>query len=326
MQSTASATHTMQPNPGGCPDIQGQPASGPAGGQPMPGNGGQPMGNEGGMATGQAGQVGSVGPTGSVGQAGSVEPAGQAETGPFGAQYANEIPHWTASGYVQGRPQEVNNPQSAGSGPPQYGYPPVSPQMAPQNGYPPVSPQMAPQNGYHPVSPQTGPTVGSNPGSYGTGPVSSPGQTLVGPAYPGGMPDASLSGPAFPQPGPQFAGPYMPSPGYPPHPSYGSAPQEAIHTGHTGQPHNPADPAHLKHDEHKYGQLMGIVNDLANGNPDVSKMMGLLQSCDTQFWKGTLIGVAATLLLTNETVKNTITNAFSGIGGTFQAEKKEVEK
>lgn len=63
---------------------------------------------------------------------------------------------------------------------------------------------------------------------------------------------------------------------------------------------------------------MGLINDVANGNADPSKVMQVLSSLDSQFWKGALIGVGATLLVTNETVKNALVSALSDLAGCFE--------
>jgi hypothetical protein len=62
---------------------------------------------------------------------------------------------------------------------------------------------------------------------------------------------------------------------------------------------------------------MQLVNDVANGNADAARVMNFLGNLDSQFWKGALVGVGATLLLTNDTVKNTIVGALSGLLGVF---------
>ena len=94
-------------------------------------------------------------------------------------------------------------------------------------------------------------------------------------------------------------------------------PGQAGHTcGGTG-------PGHVKHDQNQYGQLMGIVSDFANGTPDISKVAGFLESCDTQFWKGTVVGVAVTLLLTSDTVKSAVFGTLGGVMDTFRKEKED---
>ncbi len=83
-----------------------------------------------------------------------------------------------------------------------------------------------------------------------------------------------------------------------------------------------------KHDEHKYGQMMGLVEDLVNGkNPDPSHIMSVLEGLDSRFWKGALVGVGATLLLTNDSVKNAIVGGLSTMFGMNKAgEAKDSSK
>ena len=199
--------------------------------------------------------------------------------------------------------------QNIGSSP-GYGIPP---QGMPQQSVP---PQGMPQQG---VPPQQGMSQQSVP------PQGMPQQGVPPQGMPGyqGIPAAPYGWSASFQPGQQFTGHFTP-PFTPQQPgTYGSAPSQSPHFSdhNTGSDHS-----HPKFDEHKYGQFMGIMSDLANGNPDVSKMMNFLEGLDTQFWKGALIGVTATLLLTNETVKSAIVGALSGAWGIFQQETKEENK
>ena len=62
---------------------------------------------------------------------------------------------------------------------------------------------------------------------------------------------------------------------------------------------------------------MNLVNDLANGNADASRVMGFLENLDYKFWKGALVGISATLLLTNKTVKDSIMGTLSDLMGSF---------
>jgi hypothetical protein len=68
---------------------------------------------------------------------------------------------------------------------------------------------------------------------------------------------------------------------------------------------------------------MGLVNDLANGSADPSRVMAFLGSQDAQFWKGALVGISVVLLLTNDTVKNAVVGTLSGILGAFSKETEE---
>jgi hypothetical protein len=103
-------------------------------------------------------------------------------------------------------------------------------------------------------------------------------------------------------------------------------PQQPGYTPYQNPPVSPHSqdhgPEHLKHDAHQYGQLMQLVNDIANGNADASRVMSFLENLDTRFWKGALVGMAAVLILSNDTVKNGIANGLSGVMGIFGKEKE----
>jgi len=217
------------------------------------------------------------------------------------------------------------------------------------SGYQNAPPQMAPQEGSYQGGPQAVPSSGVNPDFTGAGQAFHPGQ-LPGSSYPQGMPASygmpygtaapqgvygtDRPGPAISQQAPQFAGA-----GVAPQTAYGNPPQGYGNTPNQvpygqvpyGQapyndPHQTAHrPANPKYDEHQYGQFMEIIKDFANGNTDASRVMTFLEGLDTQFWKGTMIGVAVTLLLTNNTVKDTISGALSGALGIFQKDKNEQE-
>ncbi|MFH1137677.1 MAG: hypothetical protein V1816_16545 [Pseudomonadota bacterium] len=82
-------------------------------------------------------------------------------------------------------------------------------------------------------------------------------------------------------------------------------------------------PSHPKHDAHQYGQFMRLVNDMTTGNADASKVVDFLGTMDVQFWKGALVGMGATLLLTNSAAKNAIAGALSGVLGLLGKEREE---
>lgn len=178
------------------------------------------------------------------------------------------------------------------------------------------------------------PPQGEGTGGYGAGagypPVHEcegmyppPGESGVRRAFPGmggprSMPGgAPYHGVAPDYPGYQSAGYGTPPTGHQPLHMYGPRPPEqphcCHHNGHPGQA--PAGRA----------PWMDLVGDLANGNADPSRLMACLGSLDTQFWKGALVGVAATLLLTNDTVKSAIAGALSGVLGVFQPDAQEKE-
>ncbi|MFW5487145.1 MAG: hypothetical protein ACNI3A_01780 [Desulfovibrio sp.] len=80
--------------------------------------------------------------------------------------------------------------------------------------------------------------------------------------------------------------------------------------------------------ENRYGELYGLINDAAEGNPDVSRFLNFFQTSSTDFWKGALIGAGLTLLLTNDTIKGAIAGGVSGLLGVFEksAEEREAEE
>jgi hypothetical protein len=73
----------------------------------------------------------------------------------------------------------------------------------------------------------------------------------------------------------------------------------------------------------RYAQWMEAACDIANGKPNVEKIMGLMQGYDGQFWKGALVGAAAALLIGNDTVKGAVTETVASIWGMFQSGAKE---
>ncbi len=121
--------------------------------------------------------------------------------------------------------------------------------------------------------------------------------------------------------------PVPPMQGYPQpemmaqYPQYQPVPPTEEHGGKDGGPSSSHE-EEPKHDEHKYGQMMGLVEDLVNGkNPDPSHVMSVLEGLDSRFWKGALVGVGATLLLTNDNVKNAIFGGFATMFGMNKADE-----
>jgi len=96
------------------------------------------------------------------------------------------------------------------------------------------------------------------------------------------------------------------------------------HAGASG----PKTAEQLKHDMNKYGQLYGMINEAAEGNPDVSKFLNFFQTSGADFWKGALVGAGLTLLLTNDVVKGAIAGGAANVFGWFSksAEEKEAEE
>ena len=106
--------------------------------------------------------------------------------------------------------------------------------------------------------------------------------------------------------------------GYPAyHPSAGYyAPPEHMHSYHPpagayygGQPQAAGMSAaqgshHAGHGMH--AGMSQLVEEISNGGTGLSSLGKMLNLDDSEFWKGALIGAAAVLLLTNESVQNMI--------------------
>ncbi|NCC26264.1 MAG: hypothetical protein EOM25_13885 [Deltaproteobacteria bacterium] len=78
--------------------------------------------------------------------------------------------------------------------------------------------------------------------------------------------------------------------------------------------------------ENRYGELYGLINEAAAGNPDVSKFLNFFEKTSSDFWKGALLGAGMTFLLTNDRVKGAIAGVFSGVCGAFGKNAEEMEK
>lgn len=73
-----------------------------------------------------------------------------------------------------------------------------------------------------------------------------------------------------------------------------------------------------KFDEHKYGQLIEILNDIATGNtPEPAKVMELVNGVDTQFWKGSVVGALSVFALSNDAVKKSAVNMVAKLMNSF---------
>ena len=60
---------------------------------------------------------------------------------------------------------------------------------------------------------------------------------------------------------------------------------------------------------HSYGAGMGgLVAELANGGTGLSSLSKMLDLNDPDFWKGALLGAAAVLVLTNDSVRGALFN------------------
>ncbi|TVM36571.1 hypothetical protein DQK91_01195 [Oceanidesulfovibrio marinus] len=65
-----------------------------------------------------------------------------------------------------------------------------------------------------------------------------------------------------------------------------------------------------------FGHVSGMVNDFMNGRtPDAQKVMGMLESCSSQFWKGAAVGAGLGLLLSSNAVRDAISGMVGGVFG-----------
>ncbi|MFK5953431.1 MAG: hypothetical protein QM498_10270, partial [Desulfobacterium sp.] len=116
------------------------------------------------------------------------------------------------------------------------------------------------------------------------------------------------------QPPPGYAPGNQPPPGYAAPQTYGmpmpGQPDQST-SGHSCKCNGNAEDTNLKHDLNRYGQLLDAVTGIMNGEPDIPKIAGILDSYDPTFWKGAIIGVLSSLILTNDTVKGAITGTLS---------------
>jgi hypothetical protein len=113
------------------------------------------------------------------------------------------------------------------------------------------------------------------------------------PPHPGWIP------PYYYHPAPGYAPPGYPP--YAPQPGYGGSPGH----GDPGPGFAQAQPgAHAGHG--RQAGVSQVIDELASGGSGFSSLSRLLNFDDTEFWKGALVGAAAVMLLTNDTVQNTL--------------------
>jgi hypothetical protein len=99
-------------------------------------------------------------------------------------------------------------------------------------------------------------------------------------------------------------------------PAYGYAPPPMPGYPH-GMGHGPAPAAGSS------PRMAQVMQEIASGGSGLSSLSKLLDFDDTDFWKGALVGAAAVLLLTNESVQNAL---FRGAVKGRDAVKEGVEK
>ncbi|MBW1953938.1 MAG: hypothetical protein JRI66_12815 [Deltaproteobacteria bacterium] len=75
-----------------------------------------------------------------------------------------------------------------------------------------------------------------------------------------------------------------------------------------------------KFQEHRYG-IASMLSDMAKGNPDWDSMAQWIDSGTGEFWKGALIGAVVAVVLTSETVKESLGNIFTRLFGSKEEKK-----
>lgn len=207
---------------------------------------------------------------------------------------------------------------------PQYGMPsppPWYPPFPPQYGIPDpamwaaqaVPPQNASQNPMQaaPYGPQPGMIPPYGPSYVAPEAATTSSQDASG--------NASASGY---QPGPVpygYAGPFAP---------YGAAPQAGYHMGYQamgpfayGAPCAPSfahamhDAAEAQHQDEHFAQIMQVCGDLMQGKTDPAKVAGLLSAGGGTFWKGAIVGALLAFVVSNDSVKATLSECLGGIFG-----------
>lgn len=85
--------------------------------------------------------------------------------------------------------------------------------------------------------------------------------------------------------------------------------------------------AEPKFDQNKLGDVMSKVSAVMSGEAPPESLLSVLTDTGGDFWKGALIGAAGVLLVTNETVKETVSGVFGSMfGGADDAPAEEAGK
>ncbi len=218
-------------------------------------------------------------------------PGGQAQPGGEGAQ-SHACGGKDAAG-AAGHAQEAQYG-------PQYGGPYAPPMYGPEYGPQYRGPYAPPMYG-----PEYGPQYGGHP-SYGP---------AMGAPYAPQQPPFPQGGPAFMAQAP--GGPQFMAQGQP----YGGQ-GGSVCGGHGqgGEAYGPMPGASGSDQAQMFGHMSGIASDLMQGrSPNPQQVMGVLESCSSQFWKGAVVGAGLAMLLSNSAVKDALggllNSATSGFGG-----------
>ncbi len=290
----------------------------------MPPTGAQPVGNvNGGQAPGIPGGVSHSAPAGyggmevPYGYSPQVQQGGSA-CGQGGSGETQGEEHDCAGSGRSGQASGMQGQGFMGQGGPSYahGYPPQAYAMGPYGqGAPGMqgamygfqAPALGPRTaGYAPAwpAPSRGAFVPHGPGTEGHHPYRTP--------HMGPMPQGQ--GTAHTAPMPQ-----MPRMTHTPHTAQGGAKDSCGCSGAPSPSHGFA---------HQYGELYGLIQEAANGQPDVGRFLNFFHTVSSDFWKGALVGTALTLLLTNDQVKTLLGRSFAGLWGMVggSAEEREAEE
>lgn len=108
------------------------------------------------------------------------------------------------------------------------------------------------------------------------------------PTYPGGAGPAQAQAAWWGAPG-----------GMPPSPAGGYYPHQA-------PPGYPMPPLGIGHGPHGGAGMSQLMQEIAGGGSGLASLSQMLNLDDKELWKGALIGAAAVLLLTNESVQNAL--------------------
>lgn len=68
-----------------------------------------------------------------------------------------------------------------------------------------------------------------------------------------------------------------------------------------------------------------MIQQAANGQPDVSRFLNFFNNAGSDFWKGALVGAGITLLMTSDSVKNMLAGGIGGLWGMMGADAEAME-
>ena len=143
-------------------------------------------------------------------------------------------------------------------------------------------------------APHAGYPYGGSPGVMGN-PPQPPGMAAPYPPYHAAAHPAHYPGAGYYAPSAEMHHQYPPAGAY-----YGGQPQAAgMYAGGGG--HQAGHGTHAG--------MSQFVEEISNGGNGLSSLGKMLNLDDSEFWKGALIGAAAVLLLTNESVQNMLFKA-----------------